>query len=282
MFSNCNVPNLSSVQPRLHALLIGIDVYKYARSGNLFDLTGCAADADDVYNFLVTTVGASPSNIISLRNEQATRAKIKSSLRAIATNENIRYGDPIVIFFAGHGSTAHPPPNWSTGGSLIQMLIPHDFDCTSTDDDAQGFFDLTSAALLSEIAKAKGNNITVILDSCHSGSSTRSDDSDVQVRGFDLPSGYIPKPSVDDDILDESNRAMVAAPGSEKTALSSHVLLAASSADGSARETGGRGAFTQALLTLLRDPDIPLHTLTYLDIIDKLPDLPEYVRIAAN
>jgi hypothetical protein len=248
----------------------------------LFDLTGCVADADDMYEFLVTTIGVSPSNIVNLRNEQATRANIKSSFRALATNEKIQYGDPIVVFFAGHGSTVHAPPHWSTGGSLIQMLIPYDFDSTSAENDAQGFFDLTSAALLSEIARAKGDNITVILDSCYSGSSTRSSDSHVRVRGFELPSEYIPRITVDEDVLDDNQRAMIVAPGSENTALSSHVLLAASSASSCARETGGRGAFTQALLSLLRNPGKPLYTLTYLDIIDQLPDLPEYVHLSAR
>jgi hypothetical protein len=242
-------------------------------------LTGCVADADDIYDFLVKTMGVSPSDIINLRNEQATRAKIKSSLQALAKNERIRNGDSIVIYFAGHGSTAKAPSGWSTDESSIQMFLPHDFDYTSTENDAQGFFDLTFAALLSEIAKAKGDNITVIMDSCHSGSSTRSDDSDVRVRGFDLPSGYIPQPLVDEDILVEGHRGMVTAPGSEKTGLASHVLLAACSANGTARETGDRGIFTQALMSLLRDPATHVHNVTYLDIVDRLPDLPGYVLV---
>jgi hypothetical protein len=232
-----------------------------------------------MYDFLVKTMGVSPSDIINLRNEQATRANIKSSLQALAKNERIRNGDSIVIYFAGHGSTAKAPSGWSTNGTSIQMLLPYDFDYTSTENNAQGFFDLTFAALLSEIAKAKGDDITVIMDSCHSGSSTRSDDSDVRVRGFDLPSGYIPQLSVDKDVLVEGHRGMVTTPGSEKTGLASHVLLAACSADGPARETGGRGVFTQALLSLLRDPDTRLHNVTYLDIMDRLPDLPGYVSV---
>jgi hypothetical protein len=239
-------------------------------------LTGCVADADDMRDFLVATMGTSPLDMINLRDGQATRETIISSLRSLKIDERIQHGDPIVIYFAGHGSTCQAPSGWSVSGRDIEMLLPHDFDCTDQRDGAQGIFDQTFSSLIAEIARVKGDNITVILDSCHSGSSTRSNAFGVQVRGFDLPADYRARLCVDENIYG-TYRGILNASSYEKSGLASHVLLAASSANGPARETGGRGVFTVAFLSLLRNPDTDLQTLTYLDIIDRIPDLPEYV-----
>lgn len=53
-----------------------------------------------------------------------------------------------------------------------------------------------------------------------------------------------------------------------------HVLLAATSANGYAREPAARGAFTRALLELLRR-HCPSE-LSYKEVVRRLPELPEY------
>jgi hypothetical protein len=108
---------------------------------------------------------------------------------------------------------------------------------------------------------------TVIFDSCHSGSSTRdSTDLGGEIRSIDLPFEY--RVRCEDPY---SSRAIGVAKRFDNAGLSSHVLLAAASSSYSACEHQGRGVFTKALLDLLRR--VPLGSLTYLEVMNQLPDL---------
>lgn len=102
-------------------------------------------------------------HIRTLRNEEATRHEILASLSGLATSADIKHDDPILIFFAGHGTEAAPPDGWPAGGGLkprIQMLCPYDFVPRTTDNEnSQGIPDFTLAVLLDKIARSKGNNI---------------------------------------------------------------------------------------------------------------------------
>jgi hypothetical protein len=144
-----------------YSLVIGIDSYKHPNPPYFSNLKGCVRDAHNITGYL-KELGVSEKNITILLNEQATRSAIKSHLRALAMDPRIRYGDPILVFYAGHGGTAKPFQGWEAGGAgvSIQMLIPHDFQpSTNTSEDAQGIPDITLAALFSQLAQAKGDNI---------------------------------------------------------------------------------------------------------------------------
>ncbi|KAJ7653667.1 caspase domain-containing protein [Mycena polygramma] len=263
----------SNFKTSFFALLIGVNKYKHK---GINDLSGCVDDAEDISKYLTETLGVSSDNIDILRDEQATREGIIKSLRGLASDKRIGCGDPILIFFAGHGTEAKAPAGWATGGQNIQMLVPHDFvPRTSEEEPAQGLLDITFNALLSDIAKEKGDNITVILDSCHAGSSTRDlkvkTSFGLHVRGIELPKDYSILPSIDKGIL-FAERKQVTAEAYVNSGLSSHVLLAATSSGARAWEANKRGIFTTALLSLLRSTEIT--GLTYLDVINRLPDLP--------
>ena len=116
---------------------------------------------------------------------------------------------------------------------------------------------------------------TVIFDCCHSGSLSRGNDgdSDVSVRGFELPedahiSPYQDKPIVNSEI----SRGTHIPDKFLKGGLSSHVLLAACSAREEAKESEGRGNFTKALLSTLSD--VGADKVTYADLVHRLPVLP--------
>lgn len=115
---------------------------------------------------------------------------------------------------------------------------------------------------------------TVILDCCHSGSGTRHVEKRQMSRlerGFDLEADIIPS-TLDDVIWNKlpKDRESVSAAGSK-----SHVLLAACRESEVAFETDGHGAFTRALLDTLRT--IPTDTVTYQDLIRRLPAIREFV-----
>ncbi|KAF7366605.1 hypothetical protein MSAN_00918300 [Mycena sanguinolenta] len=266
--------------PAFFALVIGIDKYKSVRP-----LKGCVADADDMADYLEKILGVPPAHITNLRNGQATRRAIKRSLAALASDDRIRSGDPIVIFFAGHGAQAKAPPGWAADDhdARIEMILPVDFVSNTNDnEDWQGIPDITLAALLSKLAMVKGDNITVIHDCCHSGSSTRDNDnsskSDVETRGIELAETYKVLESIDSDV-DGSHRVSFVSTGFQKTAMASHVLLAACSESMLARESlvdnnQKRGHFTRTLLEFLRSPIVQGAAITYTELIERLPDLP--------
>jgi hypothetical protein len=150
-------PSPSRKGENFHALLIGIDKYKHSTMNKSLDLAGCEGDVNDWFDFLQDRLEVSSNHIITLYNEDATRANIKAKLQDIAKDEKIKPGDAILIFFAGHGALAPIPEGWNASGSHIQMLIPHDFDPSGR--DGAGLHDYTFNFLLRDIADKKGNNI---------------------------------------------------------------------------------------------------------------------------
>ena len=153
---------VSGDAPRKLALLIGINDY---RSPTLLDLRGCVNDVMLMKTVLTNQFGFEPEQVAVLTDAQATRQGIIDAFRALTARA--RAGDVVLVHYSGHGSrlkdaSGDEPDGWD------ETLVPHDsrvgdvFDLT--DDDLNG--------LLRELSR-KTSNVTVVLDSCHSGSATR-------------------------------------------------------------------------------------------------------------
>ena len=146
--------------PRLFALIIGINEYE---SRNIKNLFGAVADADAIRDYLQEDLGVPSSQIRNLRDSQATRTAIINEIRALSTNNYIEEGDPILIYFAGHGASAKTPETWEAGSTgKTELLVPYDYSSRLEDgcgSHEQGIPDRTLGALLSHIASMKGDNI---------------------------------------------------------------------------------------------------------------------------
>ncbi|KDN42637.1 hypothetical protein RSAG8_06594, partial [Rhizoctonia solani AG-8 WAC10335] len=237
----------------LFALVVGINDYQTKHK-----LAGAVADADAFSAYLLDDLSIPNNQITNLRDKDATRVEIIRSLKSLQTNPSIKYGDAIVVYYAGHGSNikASPgwdtaSPGWDTGGEMIQALVPQDAGLTGgSNTRIYPIPDRTIAALLNELADAKGDNITVIFDCCHSASGTREDENAPGriARAVDT-SDVGPLPSnLDFEIL---------ACGSDELAY----------------ETNARGDYTQALLAVLKAVDA--NKLTYKGCMHRLPSLPK-------
>ncbi|KAG6808941.1 hypothetical protein H0H92_002294 [Tricholoma furcatifolium] len=262
---------ISHRRSSLYAVVIGINKYKDI---GVPDLLGAVADADAISQFLLR-IHVPQNRIVNFRDEEATRKAILQALRDIATNDAIGAQDPILIYFSGHGSETHPPNTWTTSTSnrMIQMILPCDFIKEgSQHKDGQGIFDMNLNQIFAKISKQKSDNITVVLDCCHSGSGTRNTvGQTIARRGVQLPASYtIPVHVWMSEFPESSGQRAIYMP-SRDDGHSSHVLLAACKQGQSAMEIDGRGAFTVALISLLQQKGIEL---TYKDIIARLPDLP--------
>jgi len=143
-------------------LVIGINRYQH---GN--NLQGAVADADAVSRFLISVLGVPKRNVRNLRDSAATAAAIKKGIKAFATDNRIRPGDPILVYYAGHGSQTAAPSQWNEGeDEEIELLIPYYFiPRTTNSKHGQGILDRTLSTLLRYVAGTKGDNIVCQLTS---------------------------------------------------------------------------------------------------------------------
>ena len=144
---------------RLFGLIIGINKYKTVEPPFL-NLKGAVPDADRVQSYLQRHLGVPNSQIRNLRDSEATRAAILHEINALITDDRIQRGDPIVIFYAGHGSMAPTPEGWETGRPTSKLLLPHDYLCENEKGEkVHGIPDRTLGVLLERLASIKGDNI---------------------------------------------------------------------------------------------------------------------------
>ncbi len=137
------------------AFCVGINEYP----GTGLDLAGCVNDAIDLSEALL----ARKFVVTTLLDAGATKANILETLRTTLTNA--RFGDRVVFTFSGHG-TWLPDVDGDEADGRDEALVPHDFDTAGVilDDEIH--------AVLEQ--RRFGVRVTVISDSCHSGTVTRA------------------------------------------------------------------------------------------------------------
>jgi len=173
--------------PRLFALIIGINVYQ-----NHGNLQGAVPDGQEFKSYLMKRLCVPESHIITIFNHHATRSKIIEGFRKLRDNEDIKEGDPIFIFYAGHGSQKPAHPDWVIEGRNVEMegrnvrmedpneqtedpnvqmnirkvqmmevILP--YDCGAINEEhpkgVEPIPDHTIGILIDEIAAEKGDNI---------------------------------------------------------------------------------------------------------------------------
>lgn len=167
----------------LRALLIGIDCYMpnvLPGGGCYRDLQGCVRDISQVEQFLLGDLGLPPDRILKLtaskggtteptepRERWPTYQNIAAAFRELA--EVTLRGEQAYVHYSGHGGRADTlyPELKGTGG-LDEALVPTDIG----DVGSQYLRDVELHYLIKSMVD-KGVLVTVVLDSCHSGSATR-------------------------------------------------------------------------------------------------------------
>jgi len=142
-------------KPRLFALVIGIGKYALKQVN---DLPGAIPDANKIVNWLVDDLKVPLHQVSLITDKAASRAGIISALGAFCFDDRIHQGDPIFIYYAGHGAGIPPPEDWECGGPgrKIQMLVPQDY---APEHGILGIPDHVLGCLIHKIAEKKGNNI---------------------------------------------------------------------------------------------------------------------------
>ena len=142
------------------AVLAGINNYK-----SISDLRGCVNDVRNVQALLVDVFRFPSQNVRVLTDNEVTKERIRKQWRWLL--ENAVPGDRLVFHFSGHGSyTTDLDEDEPDGTDEILCLWDMDWDNKHSyllDDELR--------KLTSQVPD--GVFLTVILDSCHSGTATR-------------------------------------------------------------------------------------------------------------
>jgi hypothetical protein len=158
---------LAQNTPRKLALLVGINEYP----DDLL-LSGCVNDVLLQKELLLHRFGFNQKDILTVTDAKATREGILT-----AFNEHLikqaKPGDVVVFHFSGHGSRVVDPDRDSPDG-LNSTFVPIDSPLPSGYPDASGTVkDIMGHTLFLLMYALPTENVTVILDSCHSGGGKR-------------------------------------------------------------------------------------------------------------
>ncbi len=285
-------------------MLIGIDGYPNP-------LRACVADALIIEKYLTNVLRVPEDRIQHLlgkrsddsstpiphNNSLPTRANIVDTLLGLSTNSEINKGDSIIIFFSGHGSSYYCPNCYRTifGSDLtdstaesasanhihrnrcpIEALCPIDRGTP----DRQGacvpdISDREMNNILTHIYRAKDARITIMLDCCHAGGTTKA-----PLNGFVRTAHSLP-PASFVRMLNSAKERMGDWHGYRDVwaddwipDMDSHVALAACKDHQFAKEwpdmNGYSGVFTRALVKALTSDSLK-EEATYIDLLEALP-----------
>lgn len=178
------------------ALIIGIDLYKppaesaQTTSRSLWrNLNGCVNDAEAMKTMVMAKYGFSQQHIRQLYNQEASRENILSAITELL--QSSQKGDAVLIFYAGHGSQVVNSLS-AEQDQRDETIVPADAYKGAAD-----IRDKELAALFNRLLD-KGVVLTVIFDSCHSGSAGRG-------LFTNIASRYLEESSL--DVRDTSNPA---------------------------------------------------------------------------
>lgn len=150
---------------RKKALIIGINDYN-----TINDLQGCHNDVTNIRHVLLTYFGFSAENISLLVDSSATKDRIRMRMKWLFAG--LQSGDHAVFHFSGHGSYIRDFDGDEQGRKLKddadELICLYDMDWRNKDSF---FIDDELREWTQQLPK--GAQLTVILDSCHSGGGTR-------------------------------------------------------------------------------------------------------------
>ena len=157
-----------------HALLIGIDRYAHFPPEN--QLKGCCRDVELMASLLWRRFHFRRRDIQLLRNQHATRDAILMALAAL--EERVGEGDLVVLQFSGHGSSRRDDDRDEPDGR-DETFVPHDSGRGTVPNRDIADDELAAWA---QCLSRKTPYLTLIFDSCHSGTIIRDGEFGARVR----------------------------------------------------------------------------------------------------
>jgi hypothetical protein len=157
------------------ALVVGVSDYVNFEGVQGGDLPGAEHDATAMRDVLVARWGFPAENVHLLLNQDATRAAIVQQLTGWLKS-NVKDGDQVVVYFAGHGSQvwdaapspAHPLAiDGDEDDGLDETIAPADVLPSSSDND------ILDDELGQWLRALPSKDVVYIHDNCNAGTGTR-------------------------------------------------------------------------------------------------------------
>ena len=133
------------------AFIVGIEKYEFTDN-----IVYSERSADMFEKVLIKRLGVKPSHIYTLKNEDATSSKIKTSMKRLLRNVN--EGDTIYFYYNGHGV---PVPQLENE----PFMLASDVDLEFVQDDK--YFSLQN--IYKTLSTSKAEKVIAFVDSCFSG-----------------------------------------------------------------------------------------------------------------
>lgn len=186
---------LAQSTPRKLALLVGVNKYE---SNEIRPLAGCLIDVELQRELLVHRYGFNAADILIVSNTSTLKPTRQNILEAFETHliKQAKPGDVVVFHFSGHGSLIRDPnplPELIVNENGQKKSIPNrdrlngtmvPFDrFTNNPEQVQ---DIMGRTLFLLTYALQTENVTLVLDSCHSGGGTRGN---LQFRAIPSRSG---------------------------------------------------------------------------------------------
>jgi hypothetical protein len=237
------------------AVLIGVNRYRIPGA----DLRGCVPDVKNMSKLIQRKYGFEEGDISVLTDFDATKKAIEDAITGLIRGG--QRGDVLLLHYSGHGSNV-PDDNGDEADNRDEILCPTDLDWYDPlrDDWLRSVFD----------GLGDGVSLTMISDSCHSGTITRA----IEPPDAPLIERYLPSPW--DLAAVESGRSLSGttrgtlhrAPESERKARDivpvdiPEVLISGCRADQTSADAaisgGFAGALTYNLVEALTEAEKPL------------------------
>lgn len=205
-----------------YAVVIGINKYGAPGSKNIPGLSAAVADANDVAAALKSEFGF--KHVVLLTDAAATHDKIMSEFNKLTDASQIKPNDRVVVFWSGHGQSVT-----TSEGGQIGFLLPTDAKVDFSNlDNIKPYRDtcvpMDELGRLARDIPAK--HVLFLVDACFSGLAA--------TMGSTLPANTF-------GLLHEAY-------------FDAKQIITASSRFEPAKEKGGHGYFTKALLEAFQDP----------------------------
>jgi hypothetical protein len=178
-------PRCQEKHPRRRALLVGISDYETGLNpADGFGHLNTGPDLEHMRYVLETYYGFGDSDIRTLKNADATKENIESEFRRFLIC-GAAPGDTTVFYYTGHGHQVLDTSGDEVTDGLDEVLVtwlPKDKQALPDEERHASMYmlDDTYETLLSELSERMrepggrvSGSITVIFDSCHSGSATK-------------------------------------------------------------------------------------------------------------
>ncbi|MGL5080683.1 MAG: caspase family protein [Microcoleaceae cyanobacterium] len=172
---------LAQSTPRKLALLVGINEYQGATK-----LRGCAMDVELQKQLLIHRFGFNPQDILIVSDESKLQPTRENILQAFEEHliKQAKPGDVAVFHYSGHGGLVKDPSpldltvcRQETGQvnscQYNGTIVPINAEPVKQEGETLAVSDIMGQTLFLLMSRVPTDNLTTILDSCHSGAGTR-------------------------------------------------------------------------------------------------------------